>query len=1262
MTRLKTLLNTIFLALALIPLLALGAILGLTLYKSQINSAYQSAKALSTSVGIKAEDILGNIVTDVRSITRYKNFFSVAPRVQRDLLMELLASVPSVLEITYAGPDGRQRVKASSFKVYPLDDPQDLSARPEFTEALQSRSIACGPIETDQNIGEPLLPLAIALNDLVSGEVKAVMLCKVRLRVFLNLVQDYSQPPNVQALITGLDNRMLAATDFSQVLAGQHFSAANAPSLRPGPDGQPAVSVASTVEMGRHLLNAVAVISSQEALAPFFKSLRVYGIILILTLAAATGLAVLSRRRIVTPIQTLTDTAIAIQDGELAAQAPGGAFYETQKLAEAFNAMTGQLVGTMIKLKEQIAGREKAQQELAASRERLDMALNAVSDGIWDWRLDTGEVYYSPRWFTMLGYQPEAFPSNAETWKNLIHPEDVSTTLEIVGEHLVSGDPFEVELRMQTSDGGWKWILGRGQVMEKDAQGRALRMLGTHMDITERKRADEFILESKARYRRIVENSADGIFLADLNGNIVDVNSASVRMLGYTRTELLDMNVANIDLNVPSSGFTQLWEVSPDEQPQTIYTVHKCKDGTLRDVEVRACRFMESDNVLVLGLVRDVTERKKTDEALRKSQNQLATAVKIAKLGHWELDIEEGKFTFSDSFYSIFRTSAEEMGGYVMSIEDYTNRFIYPTDRFMVAEEVEKAITTNDPAYKCYLEHRFVTVDGQTGYLAVNFHIIKDSIGKTVKTYGVNQDITNRVLAEEALRESEMRFKALHNASFGGIAVHDKGIILECNLGLSEMFGYSQDELIGMNGLLLIAEKSRDRAMSRILSEYEKPYEEYGLRKNGEEFPLRLEARGIPYKGKMVRAVELRDITEERNAAQALLAAKEAAEAATRAKSEFLANMSHEVRTPLNGVLGMLQLLQTTEQTDEQKEYVVRAIKSTSRLTRLLADILDISRIEAGKIQIIEEEFSLSTLKESIHDLLMLAAKEKRIEFEFTIDPMTPPRLIGDETRVRQILFNLAGNAIKFTEQGSVRIHAALLPSKDSQAQMLFTVSDTGIGISDEQLKDIFEPFFQAEESYTRKYQGAGLGLSIVRKLVKLQGGEIAIDNTPGEGTLIYLALPFKLPLAHAGQVGALRQPLLSSKEKPFRILFADDDEISLMSGKKMLEKSGYDVLTAQDGQEALERLSEHDFDLILMDIQMPIMDGVEAVKSIRKQSQFGAKRDIPIIAMTAYAMVGDKEKFLAAGMDGYISKPVDMDELREVINHVLAKQAASNI
>ena len=392
-----------------------------------------------------------------------------------------------------------------------------------------------------------------------------------------------------------------------------------------------------------------------------------------------------------------------------------------------------------------------------------------------------------------------------------------------------------------------------------------------------------------------------------------------------------------------------------------------------------------------------------------------------------------------------------------------------------------------------------------------------------------------------------------------------------------------------------------------------------------------------------------------------VLKAKEAAEAANISKSVFLANMSHEIRTPLNGVLGMLQLLQTTDPTEEQSEYLLGAIKSANRLTRLLADILDISKIEAGKLQIIEAEFLTTCFQESILELLSLTAREKGLAFDFTLDPQMPPKLIGDETRVRQILFNLAGNAIKFTEKGSVRVHASLLSPKNSEhTRVLFSVSDTGIGISDEQINDIFEPFVQAEGSYTRRYQGAGLGLSIVRKLVKMLDGEIAIDNTEGNGTTIYISLPFKLILSHQEQATTLLPQSLRSNENPLSILLAEDDETSLISGKRMLEKSGYSVVTAKDGQEALELLTELDFDLILMDIQMPVMDGVEATRAIRGAARLGAKTRIPIIAMTAYAMTGDNEKFIAAGMDDYISKPVDMTVLKKIIERVMRKAAVS--
>jgi len=401
------------------------------------------------------------------------------------------------------------------------------------------------------------------------------------------------------------------------------------------------------------------------------------------------------------------------------------------------------------------------------------------------------------------------------------------------------------------------------------------------------------------------------------------------------------------------------------------------------------------------------------------------------------------------------------------------------------------------------------------------------------------------------------------------------------------------------------------------------------------------------------------DITEIKQVEKRLQIAMEQASAANQAKSEFLANMSHEIRTPMNGILGMLQLMKTTSLDDEQKEYILAAIKSSKRLTRLLSDILDLSRIEAGKLVLDEVEFEMKHQKESVTDLFAVNARQKGLSLEFFIEASIPPKLIGDEARLRQVLFNLVGNALKFTEKGSIRVDVSLLPSSsDSCIRVLFTVADTGISIPDELLKDIFEPFVQAEGSFTRRFQGAGLGLSIVRRLVKVMRGALTIDSVKGEGTTMYLSLPFKLPLGNQARAEQLTPLLLPLAETRLRLLFAEDDKENLHAGKCMLEKFGYSVTTATNGQEALTLFAAQDFDLILLDIQMPVMDGVEATKLIRAGST--AKASIPIIAMTAFAMVGDKEKFLSAGMDDYISKPVDMSELKEVIERTLATRKRS--
>jgi len=407
---------------------------------------------------------------------------------------------------------------------------------------------------------------------------------------------------------------------------------------------------------------------------------------------------------------------------------------------------------------------------------------------------------------------------------------------------------------------------------------------------------------------------------------------------------------------------------------------------------------------------------------------------------------------------------------------------------------------------------------------------------------------------------------------------------------------------------------------------------------------------GVPYR----MAGSHADITERKRMELELVDARDAALAASEAKSAFLANMSHEIRTPLNGIMSMLQLLDTLALTEEQKTYVRMATVSTKRLTGLLSDILDISRIEAGKLVIMERPFELAELKSSIEGLFSSPAREKGIHLELALEPGLPDWLVGDDSRLRQILFNLVGNSIKFTTEGFVRLEVSRLAGGgENQHRLLFCVSDSGPGISDELLNEIFEPFVQGEGSYVRHHQGAGLGLAIVNRLVRMMGASLSIDSAD-TGTTICFSMLFKVA---RGVEGTAEDTEIQGQpdRKALRILLVEDDAVSMFAARRVLEKSGHAVTPASDGAQALELLRAAEFDIILMDVQMPIMDGTEATAAIRNDPSLGPKVHIPIIAMTAYAMTGDREKFLAAGMDGYIAKPMDRNSLCLAIESVLS-------
>ncbi len=774
-----------------------------------------------------------------------------------------------------------------------------------------------------------------------------------------------------------------------------------------------------------------------------------------------------------------------------------------------------------------------------ASEQRFRLAMKASNDGLFDWNLLTNEIYYSPGWKRMLGYEEDELPNDFSIWEKLTEDADVRHSWDLQRQLINKEiDRFVVEFKMKHKNGHWIDVLARAEAVF-DPSGKAVRIVGTHTDITEQKKAEASLRKSENRYRLLHENAGLGIGYYTTDGTIISFNKLAAAHMGGSPHDFAGKRLSDIFSGDETAIYLERIRLACESQEAREYedcielpTGKKCFLSTYARIE--------DENHQVMGvqvISQDISELKKTQTELieaRKnaeaSEERLKLVIKASNDAPWDWDLVNNQLFYSPQWWAQLGYQPNEL----KDDPDLWERLLYPGDQTAVDEVFRGALKLGKESYE--FEFRLKHKDGHYVPILTKGYITYNSEGKPIRVTGTNVDLTQRKKAE-----------------------------------------------------------------------------------------------------------------------QDLIAAKERAEESDRLKSAFLANMSHEIRTPMNGILGFADLLREPNLTGEQQQKFIGIIqKSGERMLRIINDIIDISKIEAGLIQVQKQPSNVNEQIEYIYTFFKPEAAAKGLTLSYRNE--LPPHeavIQTDREKVFAILTNLVKNAIKYTDEGSIEMGCNCLHDEKS-SYLQFYVKDTGIGVPEDRREAIFERFVQADIGDAMARQGAGLGLAITRSYVEMLGGRIWLESEVNRGSTFYFTLPFQqvdeqptFP-AEESDTGQTN----SGKIKPLKILVVEDDVSSGLYFDIVLAPFAREIFKAKTGVEAVEKFKENqDIDLILMDIQLPRMNGHEATREIRKMSS-----KVIIIAQTAYAQAVDRRRALEAGCDDYVSKPVKKNTLLTLIKQYFAK------